>query len=223
MLMRKRPRHLRSYLRSKYSHQQPRYQASKWGSPHKRAIDRLALELRASEGLLCWFHSGVSWQALSEQITRGEQVNVEKERPVRAGGRRYIPDLTVRCATTGRILLLIEVWNTHAVSEAKRQAFAKAALPWIEVRASQVLSRLRSRPLPVLDWGGLDPTPPTQYCLFEVSVQSVQIATDPVEEILASWVQQLGSRFALSPRSGKNCPPRCPSSNPKRNTDQASP
>lgn len=206
MLKRKHPRHRRSYSRSKYPYRRTSYLAAKWGSPHKRAIDRLALDLQAEEGLLCWFHSGVAWQALLPIIDRGTPVQVEKERSIHADGRRYTPDLTVRCNRTGQVLLLIEVWNTHAVSEAKRRAFANAHLPWIEVRAIQVLSRLTNKPLPVIDWGGLEPNPPTQHHLFECPTLTPQDAPGSIERILASWTQQLGPRFAISPRSWKSVP-----------------
>jgi hypothetical protein len=136
-------------------------------SPHRLAIRRLALELSADEGLLCHFHSGVAWRSFQPLLPRGAQVVVEHEQPIRAAGRRYIPDLTVRCARTGRLLLLIEVWHTHAVTERKRQAFAQAALPWVEVKSWHVLGRHRKWPLPVIDWGGPGlPDGPYQGLLF---------------------------------------------------------
>jgi hypothetical protein len=93
---------------------------------------------------------------------------VEAERELRVAGRRFIPDLTLRCPKSGEIRLLIEVWHTHAVSVAKRRAFATQGLPWIEVRAWHVVNRLRRQPLPVLDWGGINIDPPTQPDLFEI-------------------------------------------------------
>lgn len=210
MLKRTPSRNNRTYRRSKRSGriQRPLW---KWDSPHKRAIDRLALELKAEEGLLCWFHSGVTWQAVLPLIKRGTPVHVDKERTIRADGRRYIPDLTIRCKRTGQVLLLIEVWSTHAVSEAKRRAFAHESLPWIEVRAFQVLSRFRDRALPVLDWGGLPPTPPTQHALFDpISINQQIPAKTPIEIFLANWSQQLSERFAVPPYSNASAP-RLPS------------
>lgn len=92
---------------------------------------------------------------------------VEIERPVVAGGRRYVPDLKVSCCQTGRPLLLIEVWHTHAVSPRKRRAYNAYGLPWVEVRSWHVLHRYRKRPLPILDWGGAGmPDAPFQGTLF---------------------------------------------------------
>jgi hypothetical protein len=134
-------------------------------------------------------------------------VDVDKERTIRADGRRYVPDLTIRCKKTSQVLLLIEVWSTHAVSETKRRAFERERLPWIEVRASQVLARFRDRPLPVLDWGGLPPTPPTQYTLFDtVAKNQPTPAKAPLEVFFADWSQQLSERFAVHPYSNNAAP-----------------
>ena len=95
-------------------------------------------------------------------------VIVEIECPMVASGRRYVPDLKVSCARTGRPLLLIEVWLTHAVSPKKRRAYNAHGLPWVEVKSWHVLQRYRKRPLPVLDWGGAGmPDAPCQGALFE--------------------------------------------------------
>lgn len=202
MLKRKNLRRRRTYQRSKYTRQRS-LSTIRWGSLHKRAIDRLALELRSGEGLICWFHSGVGWQDRLPVISYGAKVQVKKECAIYANGRQYRPDLTIRCDRTGKLLLLIEVWETHAVGERKRRAFAESLLPWIEVRPKQVLSRFRNKPLPVLDWGGLTLGPPTQYSLFERPRSLTLTPKETIEEITASWKHLLGSRFALSLLGGK--------------------
>ena len=142
--------------------------AGSWESPHTAAIRRLRIELQADEGLFCCFHGGVDWRCARNLLPRGAKVIVEIERPLVAGGRRYVPDLKVSCARTGRPLLLIEVWHTHAVSPKKRRAYNAHGLPWVEVRSWHVLQRYRKRPLPVLDWGGAGmPDAPYQGALFE--------------------------------------------------------
>ena len=136
-------------------------------SPHTLAIRRLSLELQAEEGLLCNFHGGVTWRSIQPLLPRGTPVVVDHEKPISIAGRRYIPDLTVRCVTSGRLLLLIEVWHTHAVSDRKRGAFAKGGFSWIEVKSWHILGRHRSRPLPVIDWGGVGfPEAPNQGEFF---------------------------------------------------------
>jgi hypothetical protein len=121
---------------------------------HRWGIDRLALELRANEGLAARFHAGVAWRSEARLLPKGVPVAVAVEQRLRAGWNRYVPDLTIWCPRTQRILLLIEVWDFHPVSRWKAQAYGAAGLPWIEVRASHVLARHRKSPLPVLDWGG---------------------------------------------------------------------
>lgn len=79
-------------------------------------------------------------------------VLVQCEKPLRLNSRRYVPDLVVRCAKSDRIMLVVEVWHTHAVTARKKAAFTAAGFPWIEVRSWHVISRFRKRPLPVLDW-----------------------------------------------------------------------
>lgn len=198
MLKRSQPRNHRASPRAIRAKARAAHYKLKWGSLHERAIDRLSLELRTSEGMLCLFHSGVGWQALMEVIKKGMPVQLEKGRSVRAGSRRYVPDLIVRCPKTGALILLIEVWHTHAVSQRKRLDFTNAGLPWIEVRASHVLSRFRSKPLPVLDWGGLEPTPPIQRTIFEEIAPVKGNPNDAMQSFLTNWAEQLGSRFALS-------------------------
>lgn len=142
-------------------------------SPHALAIRRLSLELQAEDGLLCNFHGGVTWRSVQPLLPRGTPVVVDREKPIRIAGRRYIPDLTVRSASSGRLLLLIEVWHTHAVNDRKRRAFSKGGLCWIEVQSWHVLGRYRSRPLPVVDWGGAGlPDAPTQGQLFATASDS---------------------------------------------------
>ena len=136
-------------------------------SPHQRAIHRLALELKAREGLMAMFHTGVTWQAFQPLVAAGEHVHVHQEQGLRIGRRRYVPDLTVRRSETGPILFVVEVWHTHAVSERKRQAFSEARIPWIEVLSWHVLLRKRKQALPILDWGGdALPLSPSQGDLF---------------------------------------------------------
>lgn len=138
------------------------------GTPHQRAIRRLALEVAAREGLWGWFHAGVTWRAMGSLVDPGIPVFVHTEQALKLGTRRYVPDLVVRCARSNRILLVVEVWHTHAVSASKKAAFTSAGFPWIEVRSWHVISRFRKRPLPVLDWGGAGfPTAPKQYALFD--------------------------------------------------------
>jgi len=141
------------------------------GTPHERAIRRLALELNAREGLMGLFHAGVTWRALAYLVNLNTTVVVETERSIRIGSNRFVPDLVVRCPRTDRIWLIVEVWHTHAVSARKKAAFQAAGLPWIEVRSWHVISRYRRRPLPILDWGGPRlPTAPEQLALFSAEV-----------------------------------------------------
>lgn len=132
-------------------------------SIHKPATDRLALELDAREGLICRFHAGVSWRSIEPLLPKGLRVVVQAERGIRIGTHRYVPDLTIRCPQTWKILLLIEVWDSHAVSATKARALGVAQIPWIEVKAPHVIARRRKCPLSVLDWGGPGlPNPPHQ-------------------------------------------------------------
>lgn len=137
------------------------------GTPHQRAIRRLALEVAAREGLWGWFHAGVTWRSRGSLVDPKISVVVHTEQALKLGRRRYVPDLVVRCAKSDQILLVVEVWHTHAVSARKKAAFNSAGFPWIEVRSWHVISRFRKRPLPVLDWGGPGlPAGPEQYALF---------------------------------------------------------
>jgi hypothetical protein len=133
-----------------------------------QCIRILRIQIQAEDGLFCCFHGGVDWRCAQNLLPRGSKVVVETERPVTAGGRRYVPDIKVLCARTGRPILLIEVWHTHAVSRKKRRAYNELGLPWIEVKSWHVLQRFRSRPLPILDWGGKGmPDGPFQGMLFD--------------------------------------------------------
>jgi hypothetical protein len=144
-------------------------------SPHDAAIRRLRVELLAEEGLFCCFHGGVDWRCAQNLLPRGLRVVVEIERSLVAGGRRYVPDLTVSCIRTGRPLLMIEVWHSHAVSPRKRRAYNEHGLPWVEVKSWHVLYRYRNRPLPILDWGGVGmPDGPFQGALFDVGVTTLE-------------------------------------------------
>lgn len=147
--------------------QRRRRAASPQGSPHKRAIDRLAMELGAREGLMGLFHSGIEWRALMSLVDPRRLVFVRREKSLPVGDRRLVPDLVVRCARTDKVLLVIEVWHTHAVNPRKKAAFLAAGYPWIEVRSWHVISRTRKKPLPILDWGGAGlPDGPDQLALF---------------------------------------------------------
>lgn len=138
------------------------------GSPHAKAIRRLRTELQAEEGLFGRFHGGVDWRCAKYLLPRGSKVVVETERPLTAAGKRYVPDLRVICPQTHRTLLLIEVWHTHMVSPGKRKAYNALGIPWVEVRSWHVLERYRNRPLPILDWGGVEmPESPRQWEMFE--------------------------------------------------------
>lgn len=117
------------------------------------------------------FHGGVTWRGVLPLLDPGLEggVLVRAEAPLRASGRRYIPDLVVHCATSGRLLLAIEVWHTHAVGAEKRRAYQDERIPWIEVRAWSVLCWRRSQALPILDWGGIELLEsPRQADLFEL-------------------------------------------------------
>lgn len=136
-------------------------------SAHQSAIDRIRKELVAGEGLMGMFHGPVQWQGARYLVAPQQAVKVEMETSMRIEGRRYVPDLIVRCAHTNRLLLVIEVWETHAVSGFKRMAYLAAGIPWIEVRAYKAYARFRKRPLAVLDWGGIaEIEPPSQQDLF---------------------------------------------------------
>jgi hypothetical protein len=140
--------------------------------PHRKAIRILRVQLQAEDGLFCCFHGGVDWRCAQNILPRGSKVVVEMERPVKAGGRRYVPDLKVSCARSRRTILLIEVWHTHAVNQKKRRAYNELGVPWIEVKSWHVLQRFRSRPLPILDWGGVGmPDAPFQGALFDQEEQ----------------------------------------------------
>ena len=132
-------------------------------SIHKLATDRIALELAAREGLICRFHAGVALGPVEPLLPKGLRVVVQSERGIQIGSHRYVPDLTIRCPKTWKILLLIEVWDSHPVSAMKARALGVAQIPWIEVKARHALARLRRFPLTVLDWGGPGlPNPPHQ-------------------------------------------------------------
>lgn len=189
-------RNRRSRQRARQTCRKPRSPRRPGPSIHQRAISRLSLELRATEGLHCWFHSGVSWRAFQHLIARGSRVIVEAERELRVAGRRFIPDLTLRCPKSGDIRLIIEVWHTHAVSVAKRRAFAAQGLPWIEVRAWHVVTRFRKQPLIVLDWGGINIDPPEQDDLFELAPERPMVGSR-VDHFMQSWQRQSDSYLDL--------------------------
>lgn len=137
-------------------------------SPHPKSINRLNRDLHAEPGLIGHFHSGIDWCGQLRLLPHGVSIAIEREKSLVAARHRYIPDLVVRCAKTWAILLVIEVWHSHAVTERKRQDFNRAGLRWVEVRARDILNRKRENSLPILDWGGDGlPDPPCQMALFE--------------------------------------------------------
>ncbi|MDZ4397041.1 hypothetical protein [Hydrogenophaga sp.] len=129
--------------------------AQKTISIHRMAIDLLKQDVLAGKVALGRFHGGVEWRALQPLFAEGLPVTVRAEEPLKVGGRRYIPDLVVRCRATGRIVLAIEVWHSHSVSASKRRAYQVGSIPWIEVRAWGVICRRLGQALPILDWGGI--------------------------------------------------------------------
>lgn len=138
------------------------------GTPHQRAIRRLARELKARDGLIGMFHAGVAWRAFTRLVNSNTALRVVTEKMMPIGGNRYVPDLVVYCQRTGRLLLVVEVWHTHAVSGRKKAAFHAANIPWVEIRSWHVLWRSREQALPVIDWGGPGlPDAPDQLTLFE--------------------------------------------------------
>ena len=157
----------------------------------------MGLDLRASEGLHACFHGGVEWRSFQPLINRGKAVIVETEKTLRVSGRRYIPDLTVRCAQTGQLLLLIEVWHSHAISQAKRKAFDGAGLPWVEVKAWHVVNRFRGHPLAILDWGGVGPDAPIQIDLFDAPKVATTVQNEAFDNLMDSWKDYSITRFPL--------------------------
>lgn len=112
-------------------------------------------------------------------VKKGAHVTVRAEAPLKAAGRRYIPDLLVSCGKSGRVLLVVEVWHTHAVSSIKRRAYQSEGIPWVEVRAWAVVCRRPGQRLPILDWGGIETIEsPLQLGLFE----STEAAVKPPQE-----------------------------------------
>lgn len=177
--------------------QHPSRRGDPEGTPHQRAIRRLAMEIGAREQLMGLFHGGVSWRALACLVDPRKAVSLQAEKAIRIGGKRFVPDLVVRCGRTDSILLVVEVWHTHSVTERKKDAFASANLPWIEVRSWHVISRFRKRPLPVLDWGGPGlPEPPGQGRLFDHHASRDDEA-DRFSASLVSWPPESLARTDL--------------------------
>lgn len=174
-------------------------------SIHRRAIDLIKQELLAGNVAFGRFHGGVEWRALRPLFAEGLPVTVRAEEPLKVAGRRYIPDLVVRCRATGQIVLAIEVWHTHAVSAAKRRAYQAGSIPWIEVRAWSVICRRLGQALPVLDWGGIVAVDsPCQRDLF----QSAQIPVKVPERSTA--VFGVRSRHWQLPSRSHSFPPLNP-------------
>lgn len=178
-------KHSRTWHRAKRT-QRVRRQSARQGTPHARAVRRLAMELKAREGLMGLFHAGVTWRAFSCLVNLVTVVAVETEKPLKIGNSRFVPDLIVKCARTHRILLVIEVWHTHAVSAKKKAAFQAAGFPWIEVRSWHVISRTRRQALPILDWAGPGlPQPPEQRLLFDLEEAQVPSPVPSCKSALA--------------------------------------
>ena len=116
------------------------------------------------------FHGGVTWRTFRLLVSPATIVQVDREESLQIDGKRFVPDLVVRCRRTGNVILVVEVWHSHPVTAKKKAAFNSAGFPWIEVRSWHVLARHRRLPLPVLDWGGASlPTGPGQTDLFAVA------------------------------------------------------
>lgn len=125
-------------------------------SIHKRAIELLQIQIRKGAGIVCLFHGGAQWVGLKSLLGGHGNAHIGQGTSLRIGSRRWIPDLTVRCRATGTLLLAIEVWHTHPVSSAKRACYLAARIPWIEVKAWNVLERIDKKTLSILDWGGIE-------------------------------------------------------------------
>lgn len=142
-------------------------------SRHRAAIEKLRDAIREGVVMIGRFHGGVWWRGFMPLVPpeMRSQVVINVEEQLNAAGRRYIPDLVIRCKRSGRLLLAIEVWDTHPVSPSKRQAYQAAGVSWIEVRAWAVACWRRGQPLPVLDWGGFSLlASPKQDELFDGSL-----------------------------------------------------
>lgn len=174
-------------------------------SIHRRAIDLIQQELLAGNVTIGRFHGGVEWRALQLLFAEGLSVTVRAEEPLKMAGRRYIPDLVVRCRTSGRLVLAIEVWHTHAVSTSKRQAYQIACIPWIEVRAWSVISRRLGQALPILDWGGIVAVEsPCQLGLFGSAPIPLKVPERPIA------VFSVRSRHWQLPSQSPSFPPLNP-------------
>lgn len=137
-------------------------------SIHKKAIELLHAQVRKGLGIPCLLHGGAQWTAMTSLLDRQGDVLVSLGASLLLNGRRWIPDLSVHCRKTGALLLAIEVWHTHSVSPTKRAAYLAAGIPWIEVKAWNVLERVGKKTLSILDWGGIEGvTSPLQGDLFD--------------------------------------------------------
>ena len=176
-----------------------------WRSPHSRAVHELARCLRAGEEITCRFHSGVGWRGFGPLPVPATEFVVRIERPVGLSAKRYVPDLALSCPRSGKLLMLVEVWHSHAVNAAKRCAFNAAGIPWIEVKSWHVLGRRSTEPLPVLDWGGPGlPESPCQGSLFPPPAPLEPPSSNDVtmQQFRDNWDRSLGSRFAPARISG---------------------
>lgn len=153
-------------------HIQPRHDRVQWPySIHKKAIEVFQAQIRKGTGIPCLFHGGAQWTGLKSLLVGNGDALICLGASLRIGNRRWIPDLTVRCKATGTLLLAIEVWHTHSVSPTKRACYLAAGIPWIEVKAWNVLERIGKKTLSILDWGGIAGVEsPFQGELFEQAV-----------------------------------------------------
>ena len=123
--------------------------------PHELAIRHLMTAFRREPAVYGRFHSGVDWRACSPLVASSD-IDVERGHTVRVDSKRYVPDLLVRARVGGKILLLVEVWHTHAVSERKRRAYQALGVRWVEIKCWHILAHRPGAAFPLLDWGGFE-------------------------------------------------------------------
>lgn len=148
-------------------------------SIHKKAIELVHAQVQRGLGIPCLFHGGAQWSAMKSLLGGQGDALISQGASLHLNGRRWIPDLTVRCKKTGVLLLAIEVWHTHSVSRTKRAAYIAAGIPWIEVKAWNVLERVGKKTLSILDWGGIETVAsPEQWDLFDQQLPRPAIAKE---------------------------------------------
>lgn len=146
-------RAMRSARRKRF---QPRHERVRWPySIHEKAIKLFQAQIRKGNGIPCLFHGGAQWTGLKSLLDGHGDALISLGESLRIGNRRWIPDLTVRSRASGTLLMAIEIWHTHSVSPTKRACYLAAGIPWIEVKAWNVLERVGKKTLSILDWGGI--------------------------------------------------------------------